>query len=125
MSDDLKTKRILVIEDEYFIAFDLARALVAAGAEVVGPAGDLATGLRLADSEEIDAAILDVDLDGAMSYPIADRLAQAQVPHLFLTGYDGWSLPAIYRNIPCLPKPFAMSGLLALVGRLCGQQAQA
>lgn len=122
MSDELKAKRILVIEDEYFIASDLARALIAAGAEVVGPAGDLAAGLRLADGEEIDAAILDINLDGAMSYPIADRLTQAQVPHLFLTGYDGWSLPTAYRNIPCLPKPFTMPRLLALVGRLCGEQ---
>ena len=125
MSDDLKTKRILIVEDEYFIASDLSRALIAAGAEVVGPVGDLTAGLHLAGTEDIDAAILDVNLDGTMSYPIADRLAQTQVPHLFLTGYDGWSLPATYRDIPCLAKPFPMCRLLALGVRLCCEKARA
>lgn len=122
MADDLKAKRILVVEDEYFIASDLMRALAEAGHEVIGPAGDLAAGLDLADSEEIDVAVLDVNLNGAMSYPIADRLAQ--VPHLFLTGYDGGSLPAAYRDIACLAKPFPMSQLFALIERLCTEQAQ-
>lgn len=79
MTGVLAGRRVLVVEDEYFIAVDLKRALSKEGALVVGPVRDLAAGLSLAD-EPIDAAILDVNLEEAMSYPIADRLRDRKVP---------------------------------------------
>ena len=71
----LAGKRILVVEDEYFIASDLKRALAAVGATPVGPAGDPARGQALLDQGPVDGALLDVNLEGATSYPVADRLA--------------------------------------------------
>ena len=117
MPDSLTGKRVLVVEDEYFIASDLKRALTTEGAIVVGPVGSLAAGLSLAE-EPIDAAVLDVNLNEAMSFPIADKLRSRGVPYMFLTGYDGWSLPAQYRDAARLAKPFPPQNVVAMVRSL-------
>lgn len=119
----LKNKRILIVEDEYFIATDLSRLLAAHGAIIVGPVGDLPAGLHLADREPLDAALLDVNLGGTFCYPIADRLLSADVPHLFLTGYDGSALPADYRHAPRIAKPFSSHRLIAAMGKLFDKEA--
>lgn len=120
MTAFLMGKRILVVEDEYFIASDLKRALQREGAVVVGPVGDLAKGLALAAGEGIDAAILDVNLAGAPSLAIADALAARAVPFMFLTGYDKWALPDAYQAVPRVGKPFSIRAVLACVERLIG-----
>lgn len=114
----LMGKRILVVEDEYFIAQDIKRALRHAAAEVVGPISDLSAGLRSVEEGHLDAAILDLNLHGEMSYPIAARLNRAHVPHIFLTGYDGWALPDDYCTSPRLTKPFQAELLVAAIERL-------
>jgi len=122
MAGALTGKRILVVEDEYFIATDLKRALQGEDAVVVGPVGDIDTGLALAAAGTLDAAVLDVNLEGANSYTIADRLMEQAVPYMFLTGYDGWALPEAYRDAPRMAKPFTISMVLAHVGRLLGAE---
>lgn len=117
MAGTLHGKRILVVEDEYFIASDIKRTLEREGAIVVGPVGKLDAGLSLAE-EPLDAAVLDVNLEETMSYPIADRLNARDVRFMFLTGYDGWSLPAEYRDVARLAKPFPPVLLLNAVNEL-------
>ena len=117
MASALAGKRILVVEDEYFIASDIKRTLRQEGAVIVGPVGNLEGGLSLAE-EPIDAAVLDVNLDEAMSYPIADRLRTRSIPYLFLTGYDGWSMPPEYRDAVRLAKPFPPRSVVAMVEKL-------
>ncbi|MBN8808250.1 MAG: response regulator [Sphingomonas sp.] len=117
MAGNLAGKRILVVEDEYFIASDLKAALTRADAIVVGPAGNLDRALALAEGE-VDAALLDVNLEGSFSYAIADRLAARDVPYLFLTGYDSWALPDAYRDAPRAAKPFSTPAVLDMVERL-------
>ena len=111
MTEGLTGKRILIVEDEYFIATDLKRALAEAGAIVVGPAGTLASAQALVE-EDIDLALLDVNLDGEHSYPLANRLRERAVPFAFLTGYDRWALPPAYRDVPRLDKPFDLPQLI-------------
>jgi DNA-binding response OmpR family regulator len=118
MTDLLAGKKILVVEDEYFIASDLKRALEREGAVVIGPVGDVARAFTLLGESRPDAAILDVNLEGATSYGIAERLNMITVPYMFLTGYDGWALPEAYRDAPRLAKPFSMRSVLDCVGRL-------
>lgn len=113
MGAPLRGKRVLVVEDEYFIATELRRALSGAEAVVVGPTGHLAKGQALLDAQPVDLAVLDVNLEGAMSYPIADRLTDDAVPYLFLTGYDGWALPQRYADVPRLAKPFTPAAVIA------------
>ena len=101
----LSGRRILVVEDEYYIAADLKRALEEEAAIVVGPTGALAVALDLAGSGALDAANLDVNLEGEHVYPVADRLSSEAVPYLFLTGYDEWAMPERFRAAPRLAKP--------------------
>lgn len=119
MAGQLAGKRILVVEDEYFIASDLQRALRAEGAEVVGPVGNLGQALRLAEDEAIDAAILDINLEGTMAFPVAERLTAGQVPFMFLTGYDDWSLPPDYEEALRLSKPFSAPRVVDALSQLC------
>lgn len=118
MTGNLAGKRVLIVEDEYFIASDLQRTLQREEVEVVGPVGDLDRALSLAANERLDAAILDVNLEGATSYRLADHLTQRSIPYLFLTGYDGGTLPEPYRSAPRVPKPFSIRAVMAGIGQL-------
>jgi DNA-binding response OmpR family regulator len=118
MNKGLAGKRILVVEDEYFIATDVKDALRKQGATVIGPVADLEQGLALAADDSLDGAVLDVNLEGAQTFPIADLLMRASVPFVFVTGYDAWALPEPYRGAPRIAKPIAMKALLATIERL-------
>jgi CheY-like chemotaxis protein len=85
----LRRRRILVVEDEPAIALATANTLERLGCEVVGPVATLQQGLALADAEQarLDAALLDVNLGGEVSFPIAELLAKAGVPFAHVTGY--------------------------------------
>lgn len=110
MTTETKTmlagRRVLLVEDEYFIAEDMACQLEAGGAEVVGPAAsvDAAIGL-IEQTERIDGAVVDVNLQGVMSWPVADALLRRGVPFVFATGYDRASIPERYSEIACCEKP--------------------
>lgn len=121
----LSAERILVVEDEYFIARDLERALRAADAIVVGPVATLEQGLTLAETQAIDAAVLDVNLEGERAFEIADRLSARDVPWTFLTGYDEWALPAPYRSASIVAKPFQVDRVIRAIGALIPDKGRA
>lgn len=113
--------RILVVEDEYMIADDVKQALVAAGAEVLGPVASAADAAELiAGGGRIDAAILDINLRDGAVFPAADTLAERNIPFAFATGYEQWSLPERFRGRPVVEKPFSASNIAALVEPLAG-----
>ncbi len=108
-SGPLHDRRILVVEDEYLMAEELREALEDAGAHVLGPAPTVDAALRLlADGAAPDAAILDVNLGGERSFPVADALAARGVPFVFATGYDAWALPLAYQGAQRCEKPVDM-----------------
>ena len=120
----LKGCRVLVVEDEFFQAKDLARALSEAGAVPVGPVPSFRDAVEaLERNDVIDAAVLDINLRGQMAYEVADVLASRGIPFLFATGYDPELLPEAHRDRPIYEKPFRMDYLLAGVARLCAQSA--
>ena len=99
---------MLVVEDEYLIADDLTAVLCEEGAVVIGPAPSLPKSMRLATEEErIDAAILNVDLDGVAVFPLAAELQGRGIPFLFLTGYGEFSIPDEFGGIARCEKPIA------------------
>lgn len=102
----LAKRRILLVEDDYFIVSDLARSFEAEGAEVVGPAASVAHGLALlAGARDLDAAVLDIDLQGEMVFPLADALTARGVPFVFATGYDRTMVPPRYAAVAHCEKP--------------------
>lgn len=105
--DALLGFRILVVEDEYFLADDITIALRARGAEVIGPVGDVDEALGKVESRgPIDGAVLDINLREEMAYPIADVLRARNIPFILTTGYDRRTLPEPYRNVLICEKPF-------------------
>jgi DNA-binding NtrC family response regulator len=96
---------VLVVEDEYFIAADLVRALRAAGGKAVGPAGSVAQARALLDEHEVDGAILDLNLHGEMAFPLAKELHQRGLPCVIMSGYSPEALPPDLQQVPSLEKP--------------------
>lgn len=109
----LAGKRVLVVEDMALVAHELSEALQEAGLAVVGPAARLEEAIRMALAEPVDAAVLDVNLDGEYVWPLATLLRQRRVPTLLVTGYDGHSLPAAMEGMPRLSKPVDFDALKA------------
>ena len=115
----LACRRVLAVEDEYFIAEELEDALRKAGATVLGPVSSVDGALALLRSEAPpEAAVLDVNLCGEMVYPVADLLTARGVPFVFTTGYDQTVLPARYAAVRRLEKPFEPPEVLRELGRL-------
>ena len=98
--------RLLLVEDEALIAMELEDLIRCLGAEVVGPYGRLNDALEALRHESVNGAVLDAQLDGDMTFQIADVLLQAANPILFVTGAAVGSIPEKYRRVPRLHKPF-------------------
>ena len=118
----LTGQRILLVEDDFYIAEDMACQLEAGGAKVVGPVASVDAAIGLIEQKEpLDGAVVDVNLQGVMSWPIADALLRRGVPLVFATGYDRTSIPARYAGIVCCEKPcnfHMIGGLIRLTERL-------
>ena len=113
--------RVLLAEDEMLIALDARDALIAGGYEVLGPAARVSTALTLAE-EPLDAAVLDVNLNGERIWPAAERLTDRGVPFLLLTGFgQSLEVPARLSAAPRFDKPFDRSRLLEALDLLVGR----
>ena len=103
--------RILVVEDEAMIAMLVEEMVLDFGSEVVGPAAKMEEALRLASDASLDAAILDVNVGGAVVYPVADLLRARGVPIIFATGYGAGELPSRFQKTPRCPSRLATKSL--------------
>src|SRR6476660_466104 len=106
-----RTARIFVIEDDSMIRMLLADMLEQLGYTVAGEAARIDEAIEAARHAAFDAAILDVDLGGTSSEPVAQALAGRKIPFVFATGYGAQGLPEAFRNRPTLKKPFQLDGL--------------
>jgi CheY-like chemotaxis protein len=98
--------RVLVVEDEVLLAWELQDVLQRLGNEVVGPVGSPREALALAETEQLDAALLDVNLGTGTSIDAAATLAARGIPFAFITGYEHKRLPGDLDTVPRLTKPF-------------------
>ncbi len=114
----LQGRRILVLEDDYYLASDAADWLQGAGAEVIGPTGSPEEACRLLDTGFVDLAVVDVNLGYGPDFDVARRLRSDGIPVLFATGYDGSVMPAELADQPRLEKPFGGPQLIAAIGAL-------
>ena len=97
--------RVLIAEDEALVAIMMEDLAVEFGWSVVGPFAKASDALAAAKSDNIDAAVLDVNLGGESVYPVADVLAARGVPFVFTTGYGAESIDRRFARTPILQKP--------------------
>jgi CheY-like chemotaxis protein len=110
-------KRVLLVEDEPLVAMMMSQLLKDYGAEVIGPLSNLDDAPSIL-SYALDAAVLDVNLEGELVYPLADQLAGRQIPLVFVTGYEAERVEPRFSSSPILAKPIeptALADALALV----------
>jgi DNA-binding response OmpR family regulator len=122
-SPDLTGRRVLVAEDEFFIADDLKAALAKAGADVIGPAPTVDEALRLLSGQNVDFAVLDINLEGEKVFTLADTLAGRGVPFVFATGYDLAVVPERFCKIRRWQKPFNATALVASLPRTASRRS--
>lgn len=108
------TKRVLVVEDEMTIAMMIEDMLTDLGHDVVDIAARLPRALEIAAVVALDYVILDVNLDGQKSFPVAELLRERGIPFAFATGYGAAGIDAAFADRPVLTKPFTMAQLAAL-----------
>ncbi|WP_210529435.1 response regulator [Rubellimicrobium arenae] len=99
-------KRILVVEDEMIVAMLIEDILTDLGATVVGPAARVNRAIELLSAEPVDAALLDVNLAGEVTTPVAEELRRRGIPFAFATGYGAAGVPPGFADQPLLQKPF-------------------
>jgi len=116
---------VLLVEDSPVVSDATADMLSDLGCEVVGPAGTMAPALTLASEEQLDAAIVDINIRGGKAFSVLSLLRQRGVPFLLTSGYADWTLPEEWQDCPRLPKPYSEGGLRDAIERLLGEKAAA
>jgi DNA-binding response OmpR family regulator len=131
---DLKGLKVLIVEDGVFTALALQELLTEAGCEVIGPCPRLDEAMEVARTAILDVAVLDIDIDGANAFGVADELQERGIPFIFASGYGHSRTPARLAAAIALEKPFDNAALLEALqatlhrtigGSRCSAQAPA
>lgn len=114
-------RRVLVVEDDFLVSLATTDLLESEGCVIVGPAAHLAEALRLAQSESLDAGVLDIDLAGEMVWPVAEALHRRQIPFLFLSAFPPLNtMPVLLAGAPYLEKPLQPARMLYCLNVMWG-----
>jgi CheY-like chemotaxis protein len=103
--------RVLIVEDELMVAMLVEDMLEDLGCAVAAVAANLKSGMEAAAEETFDLAVLDVNLNGEKSFPIADALLGRGIPFVFGSGYGLSGVREVYPDVPVIAKPFLQSTL--------------
>lgn len=103
--------KVLIVEDEGFIALMIEDILQDLGCEIIASVARLKEACTIASSVELDLAVLDINLGAERSFPVAKILQERRVPFVFSTGYGTAGLPAELSGSPVLSKPFSAKAL--------------
>jgi DNA-binding response OmpR family regulator len=115
--------RILVVEDEAMISMLLEDMVLDCGGEIVGPVARFDDALALAGKAEFGVAVLDLNLNGTLSYPIAEVIRERGIPVIFATGYGADGVLDRFRDCPTLQKPFSQQDFAEAVAAVYREQA--
>lgn len=121
MTEALAGRRVLVVEDESLVAMLLETILEDMGCTPVGPAANVEDGLTMAGGEQLDAALLDVNVAGRTVFPVAEALKSRGVPFVFSTGYGEGGLPEHWRGQPTIQKPFTEAAVRDALMKAMGE----
>jgi DNA-binding response OmpR family regulator len=117
VAKDLRELRALIVEDESLLALSLEDDLASAGCSILGPFASLSSATDALRTRQFDLAILDVNLNGEMVYPLADELTARSIPFVLLTGYLSTDLPERFRKLPQVTKPYDPANLVAAISQ--------
>lgn len=104
--------RVLLLEDHMLIMLQ-AEDVLRSGGYAVASAASLRAAHKVLESQAVDAAVLNINLGGANSFPVAEELQLRRIPFLFTSGHSAAVIPARFKAVPLLPKPCLPSDLLA------------
>jgi PAS domain S-box-containing protein len=112
----LTGRSVMLVEDEAIVALAVNDSLTELGFSVVGPFSRVSEASRALHDSKVDAAILDINLDGELVYSLAETLIDRQIPFVFATGYGAESIERRFEHIPILQKPIEKDTLSRLFG---------
>ena len=118
----LQGRKVLIVEDQYLIADDMRRAISGLGGAIIGPCATLRAALDIVELSMPDLAILDINLRGEEVFELAEELTRREIPFIFATGYEDWTIPERFRDRPRLEKPVRPRALREAVERLSGER---
>lgn len=101
---------VLILEDEPIIALALEDVLVGEGASV-RHASRIGEAREILLAERVDSAVLDVNVHGTLSYPLAELLTERRIPFIFATGYGDRPHPQQFADVPTISKPYSAEDL--------------
>jgi CheY-like chemotaxis protein len=110
--------QILIVEDESLVAMMIEDMLEDLGHKVIATSGRMPDASKLVSDAVADLAILDVNLNGEETYPLADSLAARAIPFIFATGYGSSGIKAEWSGVPVLQKPFQSRELVEAINRV-------
>jgi CheY-like chemotaxis protein len=112
---DLEGRRpcVLIVEDDVLLGTAIGLCVQDAGYEVAGLARSVEAALETLSHETVDAALLDVNLQGELVYPVANALAERGVPFVFVTAHPPRDIPEKHRHRPVVPKPYYDAAICA------------
>ena len=116
---DLQNRKVMVVEDEFYLAADLKACLGRWGATVVGPFPVVEDATAALEHAHPDCAVLDINLAGESCFGLARQLRRDGVPFLFYTGYDQSVIPQEFEDVIRLEKPVDVARLAQALGPLC------
>ena len=114
----LEGKRILVLEDDFYLATDQKQLLERAGAQVIGPFGQGCDESDIDAGGRIDGAVVDINLGQGPRFGLARRLEQRAIPFLFVTGYNADVIPEDLSRVTRLEKPVSERDLISALIKL-------
>jgi DNA-binding response OmpR family regulator len=119
MPDSGFKHRVLVVEDEAMISMLLEDMVLDSGGEIIGPIAKFDDALAIAREAEFSVAVLDLNLNGTLSYPIVEAIRERGIPVIFATGYGADDLLDRFRDYPTLQKPFSQNDFAQVIASLC------
>jgi DNA-binding response OmpR family regulator len=112
--------RLLLVEDELLVGLFMQDLLKAIGYRPTEPIGRLSDAISAANNERFEGAVLDMNLNGEIVYPLAELLTEQRVPFLFVTGYAPRSLDPRFDSVPILQKPVVQDELAGALNLVLG-----
>lgn len=115
---NLAGARVLVVEDDYYLALDTQRALQQAGAVVLGPCPDERTAHQVIEHDSPGCAVVDINLGHGPSFAVASALQAQSIPFVFVTGYDDVVIPEEFSAVPRLRKPVELRQIVRAAAQI-------